>query len=459
MLMLQRKPKAQTIGWCAAATCLAAVALGGWLCVSGDSRAQASDNTLQPALAKPKAIEPRTTELEVVQPEVVLLGSDHLVAGIPTEGQQGDGDLTLDEVEAWLDNPRNHAQLAVQLPLGLAAGATELKGLDQNPLTRAKIELGRQLYFDGRLSKDHSISCASCHDPRHGYADETPVSLGVNDQPGGRNSPIAYNRIFSAQQFWDGRAASLEAQAIGPIANPVEMSNTHDACVECLGTIPGYHVQFERIFADGLTIENVARAIASFERTLVTGPAPWDHYERLASFTKAYAEDLEELDLLKKDDPELFDEYQALLQASKAHPVSASAIRGGELFFGKANCSVCHNGANYTDELFHNVGVGMDHESPDWGRFEVTKDDDDRGAFKTPTLRNVEQTAPYMHDGSLNSLVKVVDWYDGGGHVNQWQSPDIEPLGLSDQEKADLVEFMKSLTGRLPIVERGRLPE
>lgn len=399
--------------------------------------------------------------------EIVQLGSDELVAGIQPVGTDAEQALTLAEIKVWLDDPRNHRRLGVRLPLGLAAGAAQLEGFDDNPLTRAKIELGRQLFFDGRLSKDHSLSCASCHDPQHAFADNKAVSLGIDQQPGGRNAPVAYNRILSARQFWDGRAASLEAQAVGPIANTVEMANTHDACVECLRAVAGYRLQFERIFEEGVTIENVARAIASFERTIVTGPTPWDRHERLASFEKAYAADLEELDLLEEDDPDLFDEYVALSQASKATPVSEAAKRGGELFFGKANCSACHNGANYTDELYHNVGVGMQvespdgalAESPDWGRFDQTQAEEDRGAFKTPTLRNVAQTAPYMHDGSLATLAEVIDWYDGGGQANRWQSPDIEPLGLSDREKLDLVEFLKALTGRLPKVERGRLPE
>ena len=389
-----------------------------------------------------------------IAPEVVLLGSDDLVAGIP-----GDGPVTVAEVRRWLADPRNHKELSPKLPVGLAPGAAEIEGLDENPLTRAKIELGRQLYFDGRMSVDQTISCASCHDPKHAFADDTHVSFGVDRQAGGRNSPVAYNRIFSAAQFWDGRAATLEAQAIGPIANPVEMANSHEACVEHLGTIEGYRLQFEQVFADGLSIDNVGKALATFERVLVTGPAPWDHHDRLESFAKAFADDLADLDFLREDDPQLYDEYQQLLAASRATPVSASAIRGGALFFGKANCSVCHNGVNYTDESYHNLGVGFDADDPDWGRYMVTKEDDDRGAFKTPTLRNVEQTPPYMHDGSQATLAEVIDWYEQGGHSNQWLSADIEPLDLTPRDKSDLVEFLKALTGRLPQVESGRLPE
>lgn len=386
--------------------------------------------------------------------EPVLLGSEDLVAGIP-----GTGPVTAGEIRQWLADPANHVPLKPQLPTGLAAGATEIEGLAENPLTRAKIELGRQLYFDGRLSSDHTISCASCHDPQHGFADKRSFSLGVDDQQGGRNAPAAYNRLLSNAQFHDGRATSLEDQATGPIANPIEMSNTHDACVGCLAGIEGYRLQFEQLFADGLTIENVARAIACFERVIVTGTSPWDHHERLASFEKAYADDLEYLDELEEEDPELYQEYRELLAAARVQPVSDAAVRGGELFYGKANCSVCHHGANYTDEQYHNLGVGMDAAEPDLGRFVITSDDEDRGAFKTPTLRNVELTAPYMHDGSLKSLSEVIDWYDKGGHENAWLSADIAPLGLSEQEKADLAAFLESLTGPLPKVETGRLPE
>jgi cytochrome c peroxidase len=346
------------------------------------------------------------------------------------------------------------------LPLGLAAGAAQIVGLDANPLTRAKIELGRQLFFDPRLSNDGSISCASCHHPDFGYAKDTQFGEGVGGQLGGRNSPTAYNRILSSIQFWDGRAATLEEQAKGPIANPIEMSNTHDVCVSYLAKIPGYKLQFERIFPDGVNIENVAKAIASFERALVTAPTPWDHYEQLRDFENAYEADLEDLELLKEDDPELYDEYMALKQASAEHPINESAVRGGELFFSdKAACTACHVGANYSDELYHNLGVGMDLAEPDLGRFVVTSVEKDRGAFKTPTIRNVAQTAPYMHDGSQKTLLEVVEWYDKGGHGNPHLDEKVKPLKLTDQEKLDLVAFMEALTGDLPKVEPGRLPK
>ena len=386
--------------------------------------------------------------------ETVQLPDSSLTAGVP-----GEGELQLEEVEKWLADPKNHVVLKPELPLGLKAGEAEIKGLDENPLTRAKIELGRQLYFDPRLSSDTTISCASCHAPNHGYAADTRFGVGVGAQEGNRNSPVAYNRILSGAQFWDGRAASLEEQAIGPIANPIEMSNTHEACIECLKGMPGYVAQFNLVFDDGLTIDNVAKAIASFERTLVTGPAPWDYYQELDAFQQAYAADIEDLDALKEDDEELYNEYMALKKASDDHPISESAVRGGKLFFSdKAGCTACHLGANFTDEKYHNLGVGMDAAEPDLGRFVVSKAEIDKGAFKTPTCRNVAQTAPYMHDGSQKTLEEVVEWYAKGGHPNQWLSEKVKKLDLTDQDKADLVAFMKEgLTGELPKVEEDRL--
>ncbi len=387
--------------------------------------------------------------------EGVELGSDTLVRGIP-----GKGALTLEEIEAWLARDEVHEVIAPKLPIGMLLGEREITGLEENPLTLAKIELGRQLYFDTRLSKDTSLSCASCHDPNLGYASDTRFGIGIEKQEGNRNSPVAYNRILSAEQFWDGRAGSLEEQAIGPIANPIEMGNTHEACTECLQGIAGYRLQFERLFEEGITIENVGKALASFERAIVTGASPWDHYERLASFQETYADDLADLALLEEEDPELYAEYRALEQAVEEHRIGEEAIRGGKLFFDdRSNCSACHNGANFTDELYHNIGVGMDADEPDLGRYVVTKDDADRGAFKTPTLRNVAQTAPYMHDGSQQTLAEVIAWYNQGGHANEHLSTEIQPLNLTDQEQADLVAFLKALTGRLPKVESRRLPE
>ena len=194
----------------------------------------------------------------------VLLGDSSLLSGIP-----GAGLLTQGQVTEWLSDPQNHEPLEISLPQGLDAGRANIFVPDDNPITRAKVELGRQLYFDKRLSSDGTVSCASCHDPELGWGAETQFGVGVDGQLGGRNSPMSFNRILSRAQFWDGRAASLEAQAVGPIANPIEMGNTHEAAVATLKEMPAYKAQFEAIFADGVTIDNVGKALATFELSLI----------------------------------------------------------------------------------------------------------------------------------------------------------------------------------------------
>jgi len=391
----------------------------------------------------------------VAQAETVVLGDPSLTSGIP-----GEGAVSVEELKKWLANPENHAPLEVELPKGLDAGKGNIYIPEDNPMTRAKIELGRQLYFDPRLSSDGTISCASCHDPAHAYAAPTQFGVGVRGQEGGRNSPVAYNRILSREQFWDGRAVSLEDQAVGPIANPIEMGNDHQTCTQTLSQIPGYKVQFDAIFDDGITILNVGKALATFERALVTGPAPYDYENDLRTFKKLFADDLEDLDALQEDDPEMFENYTSLTKAVDANPMSESAKRGMTLFFGKANCTACHVGANFADEQYHNLGVGMEADQPDLGRFEVTKDEKDKGAFKTPGLRNIAASGPYMHDGSQATLEEVMKWYNIGGHKNPWLSDKMKPLNLTDQELKDVVAFMvEGLTGEFPKVETGRLPK
>lgn len=381
----------------------------------------------------------------------VTLGDPSLTAGIP-----GEGPLTIEEINKWLADPANHEELKVTLPFGLDAAAGQITGLDENPMTRAKIELGRQLYFDTRLSSDSTVSCASCHHPEKGWAFDTQFGVGVDGQEGNRNSPVSYNRILSGKQFWDGRAATLEEQAIGPIANPIEMANTHDVAVDTLKKIPGYKVQFDKIFGDGVNIENVGKAIATFERAIVTGPAPYDYYEVVRSFQQQFP--AEELKYLEEDDPELYKKYADALKGAES--MSESARRGREIFFSeKGKCTACHAGANFTDELYHNLGVGMDAKEPDLGRYMVTKDEKDKGAFKTPTIRNIAQTPPYMHDGSQKTLEEVVEWYVKGGHPNAYLSDKVQKLNLTQQDKTDLVNFMKACTGEFPEIETDRLPK
>ncbi|MGH9750107.1 MAG: cytochrome-c peroxidase [Candidatus Polarisedimenticolia bacterium] len=312
------------------------------------------------------------------------------------------------------------------LPLGLQAASAYVP--ESNPMSPAKVELGRKLYFDPRLSASKDISCATCHDPDKGFSDARPVSLGIGAQAGGRNAPTVINRLFSAEQFWDGRAADLEAQALGPIQNPIEMGHTLPAMIQDLQALQGYATEFQTAFGSpGINADRVAMAIAAYERTVVAGNAPFDRH-----------------------------------QAGEAGAMSESAVRGMALFNDaqRANCVTCHAGFNFTDESYHNLGVGMDREFADLGRFTVTKVETDRGAFKTPTLRNLTQTGPYMHDGSETSLQAVIDFYDKGGVRNPWLSAEIRPLNLSPQEKADLAAFLEALTGEVRGKERpGSLPQ
>ncbi len=310
------------------------------------------------------------------------------------------------------------------LPLGLQAGAAYVP--DNNPLSQAKIDLGRKLYFDTRLSKDNTVSCATCHDPDKGFSDASPVSTGFHKQKGARNAPTVMNRLFSKEQFWDGRAADLEAQALGPIQNPIEMGNTLQGMVSNIKAIQAYAPEFEKAFGSPeITAEKVGMAIASYERTVLAGNSPYDRY-----------------------------------QSGDKTAMSESAVRGMAIFNDKnrGNCVTCHAGFNFTDESYHNLGVGMDKPKPDLGRYEITKKEFDRGAFKTPTLRNITDCAPYMHDGSEKTLMETVEFYNKGGVPNKYLAQEIKPLNLSDQDKADLVAFMEALTGDVTGKEKPTLP-
>ena len=416
--------------------------------VAADVAAGIADEWDTPENQLPAAVHAAAADLGTVSLE---LGSPDLTSGIP-----GDGDLTVDQIAAWIRNPENHRTIDPQLPLGLAAAAANIKGLDRNPLTLAKVELGRQLYFDGRLSSDGSISCASCHHPDEGFGRHTQFGIGVDDQQGGRNSPVSYNRIVSDLQFWDGRAASLEEQAAGPIANPIEMGNTHEAALATISGIEGYRLQFAYVFpGKGITMEGVTDAIASFERALVSLPTKYDYWERVKAIESDWGDEIGDLE---EEDPEQYAEYQVAMAGSA--DLSDSAKRGRDLFFSeRVGCTACHAGANFSDELYHNLGVGMEADEPDLGRFVVSGEDKDKGAFKTPTVRNVSLSAPYMHDGTQATLLEVVEWYSKGGHANPHLSDKVKKLDLNDQEKQDLVAFMdEGLTSGFTPVETARLP-
>ncbi len=294
---------------------------------------------------------------------------------------------------------------------------------EENDYSQAKADLGRLLFFDTRLSSDNTVSCATCHAPEMAFTDNMPVSTGIHGLKGGRSAPTVINRAYSTAQFWDGRAASLEEQAKGPIANPVEMTvekdeaTAHRVIVERLRGIAGYPPLFQKAFGEikapgDITMDHIAKAIATYERTVYSGNAPYDRYK-----------------------------------AGDANAMTPAQVRGMELFFGAAACDSCHLGFNFTDGSYENIGIGMDKPNPDLGRFVVTKREDEKGGFKTPTLRDIEHTAPYMHDGSLATLEEVMDHYDKGGTPNPWQDERIKPLELEPEELADLVAFMKALSG------------
>ncbi|GAB4146936.1 MAG: cytochrome c peroxidase [Planctomycetaceae bacterium] len=279
-----------------------------------------------------------------------------------------------------------------------------------NPPSAAKISLGKQLYFDKRLSRDDTISCASCHNPEKGWSNGEQFATGVGGKKGGRNSPTIINTAYNRFQFWDGREPTLEAQALGPIQNPIEMNMTLKELIPKLNKIAGYKKQFQAVFKTDVTSEGIAKAIASYERTVLSGDAPYDRFK-----------------------------------AGDKKALSESAQRGMKLFFGKAHCSACHAGPNFTDNGFHNIGIGIgkDGKATDKGRFTVSNLPEDIGSFKTPTLREIAKTAPYMHDGSLKTLEEVVAHYNKGGVKNDQLDEEIFPLNLTKQEAADVVTFMK----------------
>lgn len=391
---------------------------------------------------------------------VIAAGATLGLAGIPDDviranGKNVPGDnarpgtLAVAEVRKMLDAPDAHKAMEIAIPLGL----NELEGRIPagNPMTRAKVELGRQLYFDPRLSKDNTVSCATCHNPELGFTDRAPVSTGINGQKGGRSAPTVINRVLAPVQFWDGRAASLEAQALGPIGNPIEMGFSTDEAARRLNGIEGYKIQFEKVFGGPASPDFIAKAIAAFERTVISGSSPFDYYRAAEPFRGGPDAD---------ESPEEKARREQILADEKKHPLSPAAKRGMDLFFGKAACNICHAGENLSDEQYHNLGIGMDKPEPDKGREAVTGKEEDRGKFRTPTVRNIKDTAPYMHDGSLKTLKEVVEHYNKGGIENKWLTRDkVRKLNLTEAEVMDIVAFMEQgLQGSVTKVEVPRLP-
>jgi cytochrome c peroxidase len=282
-----------------------------------------------------------------------------------------------------------------------------------NALSGNKIALGRRLFFDRRLSRDQSLSCAGCHNPARGFTDGKIVSEGVFHRRGTRNVPTLINRGYGAAFFWDGRISSLEEQVLQPIQNPVEMDMTVGEVVARLQHDRRYRTEFRQAFGGEVKRDDLARALSSYVRTILSGDSPYDRYVN-----------------------------------SDLNALSAKAVKGLHIFRGKGNCINCHVGPNLTDERFHNTGVAWrDGKLTDPGRFVVTGKDQDRGAFKPPTLREVSRTAPYMHDGSLKTLEEVVEYYDRGGNRNPYLDADLRLLHLTPAEKKALIAFLQSLNG------------
>jgi len=331
------------------------------------------------------------------------------------------------------------AKYQLHLPLGLPAEHFTVP--EDNPLNENKVTLGRILFFDRRLSADGTISCASCHLPQLAFTDARQQSQGIGGLTGFRNAPTLINRAFSNKQFWDGGAASLEEQVKGPLINPTEMGMaSHANVISRITAISGYRKWFKRVFRGEVNITNLTKAIAAFERSLLSGNSKYDRFK-----------------------------------AGDSHALSISELRGLELFEGKARCNQCHSGFNFTDEEYHNIGVGWDKQRIDLGRYSVTFLQQDIGAFKTPTLREIARTAPYMHDGSMASLYEVIEFYNKGGIANPFLDTEMRrlkltmeqvldlydkktttgtppkqsvvKLDLTEQDKADLVAFLKALNG------------
>ncbi|HET8733269.1 MAG TPA: cytochrome c peroxidase [Anaeromyxobacteraceae bacterium] len=307
-----------------------------------------------------------------------------------------------------------------EAPLGVAG---ELADLEPR-ITPAKVRLGRWLFFDPRLSSDGKVSCATCHQPKAGFSEQTPVSTGVEGKKGNRKAPPVLNAAFPIYPvwFWDGRAGTLAEQAKGPVVNPVEMGMTHAGVEAAVRAIRGYGRYFAEAFGDDhVDLDRIAEAIAAYEATRMSGNSAFDRWDA--------------------GDPKALDEKQK---------------QGFRVFFGKAACNQCHLGPNLTDSRFHNLGVGWRPPAPgadpasgfaDPGRARVTGRLEDTGAFKTPTLRDVSRRAPYMHDGSVATLRDVVLLYDRGGTPNPWLAPEMKPLHLTPGEVDALVAFLAAFDG------------
>ncbi|RYV00990.1 tryptophan tryptophylquinone biosynthesis enzyme MauG [Shewanella sp. OPT22] len=289
-----------------------------------------------------------------------------------------------------------------------------------NPYSASKAALGKMLFFDPRLSKNRNLTCASCHNPSFGWEDATAAAVGSQNTQLGRHSPTIINAAWGKEFFWDGRAKTLEEQAQGPIEAAVEMNISMEGVVERLSAVEGYRNLFSRVFGtSGINEQNIRKSIATFERTIVSGEAPFDRW-------------------VEGDES----------------AISSNAKRGFELFNGKAQCVSCHTGWNFTDHEYHDIGINSDDD----GRMLITGNPQDEKAFKTPSLRNITQRAPFMHDGSMETLREVIVHYVAGFNRRPSLSNKIQPLELTAQEITDLEAFLMTLTGEDKAITLPLLP-
>ena len=328
------------------------------------------------------------------------------------------------------------------VPLGISQSTWRKRVPNNNTMSQSKVDLGRALFFDKRLSIEGTVSCATCHDPAVAFTDSRTVAIGAGAKVGTRNTPTILNAVFSEFLFWDGRARSLEDQVKHPLLSSFEMGmGSNEGLTKRLAAIPEYRRQFELVFkSEGISIDTIASAIAAYERTLLSGNSPFDRF--INGNRKA---------------------------------ITDAQMRGWALFRGKAKCIECHTHSQtnplFTDFKFHNTGIAavdtlfdklvasvtkpaetdvtfLAHSKgfSELGRFAVTRQQADIGAFKTPTLRDVELTSPYMHNGSLKTLIDVVQFYNRGGNTNSHLDKLMQPLHLTNTEVNDLVQFMRALT-------------
>lgn len=278
-----------------------------------------------------------------------------------------------------------------------------------NPMTPEKVALGRQLFFDERLSADGTRSCYSCHVCEKGLTDGLPKSIGALNKQLPRSSPTLWNIGYHHEFYWDGRSKTLEDQAMAAWTK-ANMSAKADEIVAKLNALQGYRTQFQKVFNSDATPETVVKALAAYERTIIGGNTAWDRF-----------------------------------RAGDQSAMSESAKRGWNIFQA-IKCTNCHDGVLLTDQQYHNVGIGMDQKEPDVGRFTVTKDPKDTGAFKTPTLRDISQSAPYFHDGSVATLEEAVDLMLAGGKPNQYlDKTNLQPQKVLPDQRTDLLNFLRAL--------------